>query len=302
MNQPKPSAISKFLHYSRLWEVVVGILFYALGAGLAWYLGKEIDWTVYLLGQAAVTTLQLSSYFLVGYYDLSTPSMQRPAKPDDDQPDQNLSQSTMLVASLTTLTVGAVLTVLLFGRHAINLPALFIIGVAFLLAFFYAMPPLRLIYSGYGELSNAFLMANLVPVLAFLFQSGEIHRLLAMVTFPLTALYLAMGLVRSLPGYVLDLKHERKTLMVRLGWQRGMNLHNLLVLFTYLLVALAATLGLPWSLAWRALLSLPLGLFQIWQMNRIASGAKPHWRLLTLTSMGTVILTAYLFAFALWTL
>jgi len=72
-------------------------------------------------------------------------------------------------------------------------------------------------------------------------------------------------------------------------------------LFGFMLFGLAAVLGLPWLLTWPGLLGLPLGLFQIWQMNSIASGAKPHWRLLSLNAVATVVLTAYLVTFTLWT-
>jgi 1,4-dihydroxy-2-naphthoate octaprenyltransferase len=175
------------------------------------------------------------------------------------------------------------------------------LGLAFLVAFFYAVPPFRLVYSGYGELALSLQMANIIPALAFLLQVGNLHRLLAMITFPITALYLAMLLALSLEGYASDEKYRRKTSMVRLGWQRGMNLHNLLILFGFLLFGLAAILGLPWSLTWPGLLGLPLGLFQIWQMSLIASGAKPRWRLLSFNAVATVVLTAYLVTFTLWT-
>jgi 1,4-dihydroxy-2-naphthoate octaprenyltransferase len=125
--------------------------------------------------------------------------------------------------------------------------------------------------------------------------------MLAMITFPITALYLAMLLALSLEGYASDEKYSRKTSMVRLGWQRGMNLHNLLILFGFMLFGLAAVLGLPWPLTWPGLLGLPLGLFQIWQMSSIAAGAKPHWRLLSLNAVATVVMTAYLVTFTLWT-
>ena len=110
-----------------------------------------------------------------------------------------------------------------------------------------------------------------------------------------------MLLALSLEGYASDEKYNRKTSMIRLGWQRGMNLHNLLILVGFMLFGIAAILGLPWLLTWPGLLGLPLGLFQIWQMSSIATGAKPHWRLLSLNAVATVVLTAYLVTFTLWT-
>ncbi len=304
MKETPQSSISAFINLSQPQALLVGVLFYALGGGIVNYLGQSINWTAYWLGQACVTMLQLSSFYLKAVYDLPIGVNRpggKPILPDKDGKEAAYSRSALLLLSTTTLTIGAVITVLLFANGYLSTTTLMMLGLAFLISFFYAVPPFRLVYSGYGELAISFMMANIIPALAFLIQIGNFHRLLAMITFPITALYLAMLLALSLEGYASDEKYSRKTSMVRLGWQRGMNLHNLLILFGFLLFGLAAILGLPWSLTWPGLLGLPLGLFQIWQMGSIATGAKPHWRLLSLNAVATVVLTAYLVTFTLWT-
>ena len=304
MKEPQQSTVSNFFRLSQPQALLVGVLFYALGGGIVHYLGQSINWTTYWLGQACVTMLQLSSFYLKAVYDLPVSENRpqgNPGGPGKDSGEVTYSRPVLLLLSTTTLTIGAVITVLLFANGTLNTSSLMMLGLAFLVSFFYAVPPFRLVYSGYGELALSFIMANIVPALAFLLQVGNLHRLLAMITFPITALYLAMLLALSLEGYASDEKYSRKTSMIRLGWQRGMNLHNLLILFGFLLFGLAAVLGLPWLLTWPGLLGLPLGLFQIWQMSLIATGAKPHWRLLSLNAVATVVLTAYLVTFTLWT-
>ena len=304
MKEPQQSPISAFFRLSQPQALLVGVLFYAMGGGIVHYLGESFNWNTYWLGQVCVIMLQLSSFYLKAVYDLPinvNPSRGNPDGAGKDGSEVTYSRSTLLLLSTTTLTIGAVITVLLFANGTLNSSSLMMLGLAFLVSFFYAVPPFRLVYSGYGELAVSFLMANIIPALAFLLQVGNLHRLLAMITFPITALYLAMLLALSLEGYASDLKYSRKTSMVRLGWQRGMNLHNLLILFGFMLFGLAAVLGLPWLLTWPGLLGLPLGLFQIWQMSSIASGAKPHWRLLSFNAVATVVMTAYLVTFTLWT-
>jgi 1,4-dihydroxy-2-naphthoate octaprenyltransferase len=165
----------------------------------------------------------------------------------------------------------------------------------------FSVPPVRLAFSGYGELVVAILFANLVPALAFLLQTGDLHRLLAMSTFPLTALSLALALAYELADYGSDLKRGRRTLMVRVGWQRGMVLHNGMILGAFLLLGLALTFGLPLGIGFPAFLPLPLGLLQIWQMRRISDGARPNWRALRLTAVVIFATTAYLLTLAFWT-
>jgi 1,4-dihydroxy-2-naphthoate octaprenyltransferase len=132
-------------------------------------------------------------------------------------------------------------------------------------------------------------------------MEDELHRLLAMATFPLTLLHLAMMLAFELPDYATDLKYGKRTLMVRAGWQRGMLLHNILVLSGFALLGLAAIMGLPTWIALPTFFVLPVGLLQIWQMIRIEQGSKPNWTLLTLAAVTSFGLTAYLLVFGFWT-
>jgi len=293
------SPLIAFLRISRPLALLGGLLFYALGAGVFVYLGQTLDWANYWLGQGCVTLLQLSSFYLQAYYD-HPDALGRSGK-DDHTPAGSLPRLVWLQAAITTLSIGAVLTVLLYGRQAINLAALVLLGMAFLISYFYAVPPVRLVYSGYGELTGAIFLANITPALAFVLQAGELHRLITMLTFPLTALYLAMSLALALPEYAADLKNERRTLLVRIGWQRGMNLHNLMVLGAYFILGLAALSGLPWGLTWPGMLTLPLGLYQIWLIVQINNGVKPRWQVLVPTAIATLGITTYLLTLALWT-
>jgi hypothetical protein len=64
---------------------------------------------------------------------------------------------------------------------------------------------------------------------------------------------------------------------------------------------MALILGLPLSIGWPVIFVLPVGLFQIWMINRIADGAKPNWNLLILIALSTFGLTTYLLTYTFWT-
>jgi 1,4-dihydroxy-2-naphthoate octaprenyltransferase len=269
---------------------------YALGGGITHYLGHALDWTAYWLGQVWIGILLLGGFFLNESF--------RPPTGDKSLSVQERSlRRNMLTAALTSLAVLASLTVLIIAQER-PAPAVYLLMVlAFLGAFFYSVPPLRLEVSGYGELLLSFLVAYLVPAFAFLFQVGEWHRLLSMAALPLTVLHLAMLLAMQLPGYTIyaaDGKTGQRTLLVRMGWQSGMILHNILVLSAFLLLALAAMLGFPWSITWPALLPLPLAVYQILQMRAIAGGAKPNWKALTIGAFALFASMVYLMTFAFW--
>ncbi len=301
-----PSTLTIILGYARPIMLLAGALFFVLGAGMAKYLGHPIDWARFGLGLAAILLLQLMSYFIKAYYDLIDASsplrrMQKDADDEEQRAIRQLPPQSILLLGATAMTGGAVVTVLLFTIGALNLEVIIFMGLSFVLSYFYAVPPLRLVYTGYGELVEAIVIANLFPTFAFLLQAGELHRYIGMLTFPLLAIFLAARLALSLESYLKNLKYGQKTMMVVLGWQRGMLMHNWLVPISYLLIGLAYILGLPWSLTWPALLTVPVGLFEIYQINQINAGAKPGWRMLNFTAVALLGLTAYLMSLALWT-
>lgn len=312
MNQNTASLFRALFRAARPWSLAAGVLLYALGGGIATYLGTLIAWPIYWIGQAAVTLMQLSCFFLTEYFDRTDqPPFQGPPSRRPQPPAENLeSQESVefqpprvlfLQAAAATLTTGAVMTVLMYAAGKLTPVVLLFIGLTFILAILYAVPPFRLAYSGYGELILAIVTANLFPALAFLLQVGELHRLLAMLTFPLTLLYLAAALAVSLRQYAEDVRRDRRTLLTRLGWQRGMNLHNILIGMAYTAVVVAALAGLPWQLVYPSLLAMPFGLFQIWQISAIAAGSKPRWRLLFYMALAVVGVAAYFINLALWT-
>jgi 1,4-dihydroxy-2-naphthoate octaprenyltransferase len=299
------NSIRLFIQFSRPVFLVGGVLVYALGVGIARYLGAGIDWGLYLLGQVYVTTMQLSAQYLNEYFD-------SPA--DSDNPNRTpfsggsgaigegkLSRETVMWAALTTLTILASLTVILLNVAPVSPLLVTIVVLAFLGSFFYSIPPIRLSSTGYGELTTSILVANLVPIFAFVLQFQELHRLLAMSTFPLTALHLAMMIVFEFPDYYNDIKYEKLTLLVRLGWERGMVIHNILRLTAFLRLGTAAAFGIPLGIVIPAFLPLPLALLQIWQLRRISAGAKPNWKTISLTAVVLFSSVAYLLAFTFWT-
>ncbi len=292
-----------FIRLSRPLFLLGAVLLYALGVGIARYLGSPVNWTAYFMGQFWALFLQLAANYLNEYYDSSQDVINPNRTPFSGGSGVvgKLSPQTVLLSAAACLVAGASITVLMMRTLDLSSGLLFVMILAFLGAVFYSMPPVRLVASGFGELTTSILVANLLPAFAFMLQRGELHRLVAMTTFPLTALHLAMMLAFELPDYASDLKQNKRTLMVRLGWQNGMALHNALILFAFLLLSLSLVFGLPLMIAVPAFIPLPLGLLQIWQMRRIALGGKPNWNALTLTAVALFATTAYLLTLAYWT-
>ena len=303
----KSSSIILFLKLSRPLFLIGGVLNYFLGLGIANYLGVTLDWAVVTLGQLWVTSLQLATHYLNEYFDFPHDAKNKNRTPFTGgsgvlgQEEGKLRPQVALIAAYCALTVTALATFVLARLGSVNPLVLTIMFIATLGAIFYSIPPVRLSISGFGELTTSILLANLVPAFAFALQHGSLHRLLAMSTFPLTAFTLASMLNLEFPDYASDMKAEKRTLFVRLGWQNAIRVHHIFVACGYLLFIASWLAGLQLEIAILPLLTLPLALLQIWYMNRIADGLKPNWTALTLNALAITIANTYLLTYAFWT-
>jgi 1,4-dihydroxy-2-naphthoate octaprenyltransferase len=296
-----------FLQLSRPLNIINAVLLYLLGISIAHYLSGHVDWSVLLYGLVWVIVLLLATQFLNEFFDpmvlINNPTIKH-------TPFSGVSgavgvgkipRQVVFWVGLAFLAIATSLMVLIIKIQGINQAALFISGLIFIGELLFALPPVRLVSSGYGELLISIINVSLIPALAYLMQGHELHRLLAMVVFPMTTLHLGMLLALEFSDYASDLKQVKRALLIRIGWQRGMLLHNVLILVSFVLFGIAFILGLPLSVGWPIIFVFPVGLYQVWMMYRISEGAKPNWNLLTLVAISTFGLAAYILTFAFWT-
>lgn len=293
-----------FVQLSRPIFLVGVAILYALGVGIAHYLGAQIDWVAYILGQIWVSLLQLSTHYLNEYFnaraDAHNPNRTWLTGGSGALGEGKLPRRTALLAAYTCLAILASLTVIMASEGYLSVTVSLIMAIAFFGALSYSTPPFNLEASGYGELLVSVLATFFVPAFAFLLQVDELHRLVAMSAFPLATAHLAMFMTFELPDYSTDLKFGKRTLLVRMGWRNGMLFHDLLILVSFLLLVCAALFGYPRFAFWSAFILFPLGLFQIYQMRRIAMGGKPNWSLLTTGAISLFGCMAYLLTFSFW--
>lgn len=284
--------------------ILLGVtVVYFLGVGLARYLGFGLDWGKFALGYAWIITMHIGAFFLYEYFRSFNPGFKIPPGRRQGVPAESdllIYRRNVLLCAYACLAVLASLTVLVIARIQPN-PVLYLMMILlFLGSVFYSIPPVKLEASGYGELVLAFLLGLVAPALAFIMQANELHRLVAMTTFPLVFIVLSMLIALEFEGYSTDLKYGRKNLLMLVGWSQAMNLHNILILTGYLLIGIATFFGMPNFAALAAALSLPFGLLQVYQMWRIGQGGRPNWRLLRLNALATFGALAYLLTFSFW--
>jgi 1,4-dihydroxy-2-naphthoate octaprenyltransferase len=272
---------------------------FALGTAIADYLGHIPDGWSLLLGILMIWCILCGCWVLFEYLNRvnsgAEPFSLSRGKTEADVP----STPTLLIVFIVLMTLAVVIGFSL--SHSVpyaGLTILLLAGLLLLSAFFIGQP--RLVYSGYGELVQGLILCSLVPAFGFSLQSGGIPALFLPVTFPLIFIFLAVSLALELEGYADDLRHDRRPLLMRLSWQRGVSLHHVLLLIGFILLACAPLFGVAWRLVWPALLALAVALLEVWLVNRIALGLPPRWLLLRFTAWLVFMLPVYLLTITFW--
>ncbi|HEY6073261.1 MAG TPA: hypothetical protein VIV15_07700 [Anaerolineales bacterium] len=276
--------------------LLLAALTYTLGATLAGYLGNPGTPAGFWLGLAAVLLAQAVMTLLAEVFRPVTD----PIIPEETIQQRRSLHDQMLYSALTGLAAFCVIVFLLFnGGHLSGQAALFFL-VELLTGLLYAVPPARLVNRGFGEPLLAIHLAYVIPSLGFLIPAGEYHRLLSMLVFPLTLLALACFLVLNFPTFARDRKYNRGTMLVQMGWQRALPLHNILIGVAYLVLLGAPLFGVSLAVIWPAFLTLPFAILQVFLLRNIAQGGRPIWTLLSATATAVFGLTAYFLTLTFW--
>ena len=264
------------LRLSRPINTIFAILTYVLGAGISRYLGISQNMIVFWLGLGGITLAQFS----MGLLAEALRPVDQPSENNEHHAERVLLRNAALMVSVGALAAAAVIAILLGQEGALSPVVMLFLGLSLLAVLAYAVPPLRLVDAGFGEFTLAVHIAMIAPALGFVLQAGVYHRLVGIISFPLTLLALAYFLILDFPTFAVDEKFDRRTLLRSMGWQRAIPLHHGLILGAYLLLASALLFGLAWGLIWPSFLTLPFAILQIFWVRNISNGARPIWNLL----------------------
>ncbi|MCA1900023.1 MAG: hypothetical protein LDL50_04865 [Chloroflexi bacterium] len=275
-------------------HLLLAALTYALGASAAGYLGRPFQPLTFTLGLGGVLLAQLSMSLLAEVFR----PYNEPLVEGETPRQKETLRNNMLYISIAALSSSAFIVYLLYLNRALTLPSFIFLLSSFVLVVSYAIPPMRLLDRGFGELALAAHLAYVVPSVGFLLQAGEHHRLLTFVVVPLTALALAYFLIVNFTTFPADQKYQRATLLRRLAWERAVPFHHSLLVFAYVIFFVALLLRL--TILSTAFLTLPFALLQIFLLRSVALGGKPNWTLLTSTALAVFGLTAYFIALTFW--
>jgi 1,4-dihydroxy-2-naphthoate octaprenyltransferase len=284
------------LRLARPLLLLLAALTYVLGTAIARYLGHPQTPTVFWVGLIGVVLSQASMSLLVEVFR----PVNEPIVQGETAVERKAIHDAALYVSSGALAAAAFVAVLLYQQGRLLPPVALFLALSLLTLILYAVPPVRLFDKGFGELLLALHLGYIIPSIGFLLEAQQYHRLLNVVIIPLTLLAFAAFVALDFPTYADDLKYERRTLLMHIGWERAVPLHHGLIIAAYGLLACAPLLGFSYGLLWPAFLTLPFAVLQIYWLRNIALGAKPLWNVLTTNAVSIFGLTAYFIMIAFW--
>lgn len=286
--------MNKLFRLSRPLYLILAALTYTLGASIPDYLGKPLQVVLFWLGLGTILLTQLSMNLLAEVFRPYNEPLVEDETPKQKQDLRNIA----LYISIAALTTYGVLVYILFRNYQVQPITFYFLLLSLLIVIAYAIPPIRLLNRGFGELALAAHIAYVIPSIGFLLQAEQNHRLFMVIAIPLTALALAYFLIVNFTTFPSDQKYQRATLLRRLTWEHAIPLHHGLIVFAYVLFAISPLLG--FSILRSAFLTLPFAILQILQLRHISNGGKPNWTLLTVTALSVFGLTAYFLTLTFW--
>jgi 1,4-dihydroxy-2-naphthoate octaprenyltransferase len=273
------------------------LMTYLMAAGLVKYVRILKGWSLLIQGAFFLLLITLSLEFLILLQSLTLP-VNRPQ--EIRQKDVKTIQIVLAAVAATMLTLATTLFFswleagILWQGLVFLLIALFVVSAVYYLAHF------STVFKPFVLLIEVLLFVVIPPALAFFLHSDDLHPYLTLIVISLVPAFLANRLLNLLENYSYDQKHNTETLIGRIGWEKVIFFHNAFILLTYFLIALIAVLGVHWFIIWPVFLTLPIGLVEIWLMDRVRRGAKPMWRVMRIASACVYFLPIYLIGFAFW--
>lgn len=213
------NVMSKLFRLARPQFLIASLALFITGTCWAIILGAAPSLPRILLGYLIILSAHLSIAFSNDYFDVEVDKLGVPAFLSGGSgilvKHSELRKPARRIA-LALICCSLILAVLFLRIYSYRLWFLGFVALCNLLGWFYAAPPLRLVYRGLGELSSALIMGCLVPLMGYLVTRGFLDGYGFLFTIPLILYALASLVAVSIPDEVADrLGHKHTWVTIR---------------------------------------------------------------------------------------
>lgn len=229
----------------------VGVLPFLLGTYLAYRWAGVFELEIFALGLGAVVLIMLSTYWAGEYFDREGDAISlrmhdnRFAGGTGMVPKGRINPRAPFMASVGSFLLAGVIGIILQFAYKTGPWTLVLGGIGALSGFFYSTELVRLVKRGLGEFFIAFCYGWLPVAASFYLQTSRIDPLIHWIWLPIGCSIFNVILLNEFPDYEADRATGKKNLLIRLGYEKGSILFNVVNLFTVLTLALSPLFGVP---------------------------------------------------------
>lgn len=281
-----------------------GFALYGLGALAAVRRGYAFDANGFVIGQIAVTAIQLMTHYSNDYFDYEadkanlTPT--RWSGGSRVLASDELPRAVALYAALVVGLVAPIAVLLLLARGpSAHAGAALLLLVVQALAWSHAGPPLRLHSRGFGELTTALVVPLLTPLVGFIVQAGRVELFPIVLSAPLCLLQLVMLITIEFPDHAGDRAVGKLSWVVLFGAARAARLAQALLVLAFVFAVAGLWFELPVRVVYAWVLLVPLAVFQLVRLARRDFERPAAWESLTFGAVALFFLAIVLDLLAL---
>jgi len=276
-----------------------------VGVSLSHYLGFQFNWNICLNGILWILGITLSSAYFFVYFE-SPYEFERRIKKDEEDRDRKMinyanTRQLYLIIGISILAVSLIPLVKIMTYRDINIILVSFLSMYLGLTFLVNIFPQTFSRTGFLEFIKAIIIANVLPAIGYILQTNEMHRFLLFLTLPLMFIFYALMITLTLQACEKSEIVSKNSIISSMGIKAIGDFHNLLVVSGYVLMLfMLSVVKIPNDLLWPQLITLPLGMLQIWQIRQIRKGGKLAISPLVLNALATSGLAEYFLLLTLW--
>jgi 1,4-dihydroxy-2-naphthoate octaprenyltransferase len=244
--------------------LISNILAWLYGVSIAFGSGEPLDFTSLGFSFSAMLFVSISVHYTNEYTDYQTDALTVKTAYSGGSgvlPKGIVPRTLAIQAAGTTLILGVSVQLLAsyFGLHSWSAMVLLCIGA--IGGWMYSLPPVKLAWRGWGELDNALLGANVLPVYGYIGVSGRFEVWVMAACLPFTLLAFNNLLAVTWPDREADARVGKRTLATRWSIKQLRWLYGIVAIFSFMLLLLFSGWILPLEVAIVGFMALPLTLW-----------------------------------------
>lgn len=234
-----------------------------LGTTVAWYETGQFGWVNFLITLVGVSFLHLGTNLTNDYFD---------HRSGNDWVNKNYTQFNggsrviqdkliaprgILIFALSCFAIGFLCGLWLNHRLSTNI-VLYLGLVGVFCGFFYTAAPVKIGYSGWGELIVGLCFGPLVVLGAYYVQTLSFSWIALLASLPVGILVGLILYINEFPDYEADKSVNKMTLVVLLGKEKALKFYQILLSLIYLFIILNVIFKLFSPFVLVTLLTLPI--------------------------------------------